>query len=117
MVPLFLYTLLRIYVSRYIKDNKRDGLARKSCHRFVNSSDRLSITIGKRLDVLSDPFEDSRETKFMTLHRAVNECVAFHPCDLDVKAVSTQEDVGGGEGDTPIAVEKAVIIAERFHQG
>ena len=71
----------------------------------------------KRLYLLSNPFEDPRETKFMTLHPAVDECVAFRPCDLDIRAISTQEDIGGGEGDTLIAIKKAVIIPERFHQG
>src|SRR5438270_3326032 len=36
--------------------------------------------------------------------------------DLDVETVAAQEYVGGGEGNPLVAVDEAVIVAERLHQ-
>ncbi len=37
--------------------------------------------------------------------------------DLDVKIIAPQEYVGGSESDTFIAIEEAVVVSERLHQG
>ena len=68
------------------------------------------------LDVLTDPVEDLGKAEFVPVHRAVDERVSVQALDLDVKAVASQEDIGGGESDALIAVEEAVVVAERLHQ-
>jgi hypothetical protein len=70
----------------------------------------------KGFDVLTDPIEDLGKAEFVPLHRAVDECVCVQALDLDVKAVASQEDIGGGESDALVAVDEAVIVAERLHQ-
>jgi hypothetical protein len=66
--------------------------------------------------VLRDPVEDLGKAEFVPVQRAVDERMSVEALDLDVKAVASQEDIGGGEGDALIAVEEAVIVAERLHQ-
>src|ERR1700723_2903071 len=70
----------------------------------------------KGFDVLTDPVEDLGKAEFVPVDRAVDERVSIQALDLDVKAVASQEDIGGGESDALIAVEEAVIVAERLHQ-
>ena len=70
----------------------------------------------KGFDVLTDPVEDLGKAEFVPVHRADDERVSLKALDLDVKAVASQEDIGGGESDALIAVEEAVIVAERLHQ-
>ena len=72
--------------------------------------------LNNRLDVLTDPVEDLGEAEFVPLHRSNDECVSIPAFDLDVKAIAPQEDIGGGERDALIAVEEAVVVAERLHQ-
>ena len=66
--------------------------------------------------MLADPVEDLGKAEFVPLHRAIDERVSVQALDVDVKAVASQEDIGGGESDALIAVEEAVIVAERLHQ-
>ncbi len=42
--------------------------------------------------------------------------MSLNALDLDVEAITPQKDVGGGEGDALIAVEEAVVVAERLHE-
>jgi hypothetical protein len=72
--------------------------------------------LNERLDVLTDPVEDLGKAEFVPLHRADDECVSHLALDLDVKAIAPQEDIGGSEGDALVAVEKPMVIAERFHE-
>jgi hypothetical protein len=66
--------------------------------------------------VLTDPVKDLGKAEFVPVHRAVNESVCVQAPDLDVKAVASQKDIGSGESDALIAIEEAVVIAERLHQ-
>lgn len=66
--------------------------------------------------MLTDPVEDLGEAEFVPVQRAVDERVSVQAFDLDVKAVASQEDIGGGESNALIAVEEAVVVAERLHQ-
>jgi len=72
--------------------------------------------LNKGLDVLTDPVEDLGKAEFVPVHRAGDERVSVQAFDLDVKAVASQEDIGGGESDALIAVEEAMVVAERLHQ-
>ncbi len=74
------------------------------------------MVLAKRPHVLADPVKNLRETKFPAIHRAVNKLVPCLRIDFDVETVAPQEDVGGSEGDPLVAVEKAVVVAERLHQ-
>ena len=67
--------------------------------------------------MLPDPIEDPREAELTPIHRAVDECVALRPRYLDVKSISPQEDVGCSESDTLVAIEEAMVISQRLHQG
>jgi len=64
----------------------------------------------KGLEVLTDPVEDLGEAEFVPIHGAVDEGVSVQAFDLDVKAVRSQEHIGGGEGDARITVEEAVVV-------
>ncbi len=66
--------------------------------------------------MLTNPFENLGKAEFVPLHRANDECVSILAFDFDVEAVAPQEDVGGGEGDALVAVEEAVVVAERLHK-
>ena len=72
--------------------------------------------LNKGLDVLTDPVEDLGKAEFVPVHRAGDERVSVQAFDLDVKAVASQEDIGGGESDALIAVEEAVVDTEQLHQ-
>ena len=66
--------------------------------------------------MLADPVEDLGKSKFVTLHRTNDERISVQAFDLDVRAVAPQENIGGGESDALVAVEEAVVVAERLHQ-
>jgi hypothetical protein len=66
--------------------------------------------------VLTDPVKDLGKAEFVPVHRAVDESVCVQAPDLDVKAVASQKDIGSGESDALIAIEEALVIAERLHQ-
>jgi hypothetical protein len=70
----------------------------------------------KGLNILAHPVEYLGEAEFVPVHRAVNERVSLQAFDLDVKTVAPQEDISGCECDALIAVDEAVIVAERIHQ-
>jgi hypothetical protein len=53
------------------------------------------------------------KAEFVPVHCADDERVPVQAFDLDVRAVAPQDDIGGGEGDALIAVEEAVVVAER----
>jgi hypothetical protein len=72
--------------------------------------------LDKGSDVLTDPVEDWGKTEFAPVHRANDECVSILGFYLDVKAVPAEEDIGGSESDALIAVEEAMVVAERLHQ-
>ena len=77
--------------------------------------------LAKRLYVPSNPFTDLRQAKLAAVHcspdkAAINELVPSFRIDFDVEPIASQEDISGGEGDPLVAVEKAVIVAERLHQ-
>jgi hypothetical protein len=63
-----------------------------------------------------DPIEDASEAEFATVHGAVDEFVSFFCPYLDVETIAPQEDVSGSEGNSLVAIEKAVIVAQRLHQ-
>ncbi len=72
--------------------------------------------LNEGLDVLADPFEDLGKTKFVSIHRAIDERISVQTLDVDVRAIAPQENIGGGESDALISVEEAVIVGERLHQ-
>jgi len=76
---------------------------------------RLSLTM-KRLGVLAEPLKNLGKAKLVPLHRAVNELVSGRSFDFDVEAVAAQEDIGGSEGNALVAIEEAVVVAERLHE-
>jgi hypothetical protein len=61
--------------------------------------------------VLANPIADTRETKLLPLHRAVDEIVPLQRIDINVQAVESEEDIRSGERGPLIAVDKAVIVA------
>ena len=67
--------------------------------------------------MLTDPVEDLRKAEFVSIHRSVDKRLSVQAFDLNVKAIASQDDIGGSESDAFIAVEEAVIVAERLHQG
>ena len=66
--------------------------------------------------MLTDPVKDLRKAEFVPVHRAVDERVSVQAFDLNVKAIASQKHIGGSESDALIAVEEAVVVAERLHQ-
>ena len=67
--------------------------------------------------MLPYPIKDFRETELTPIHRAVDECESLLACHIYVKSVSPQEDVGRSESDTLVAIEEAMVISQRLHQG
>src|SRR5580693_1540785 len=78
-------------------------------------SNALAI-LAKRLPVPANPVENASEPELAAIHGAVDKLVSFFCRYLDVETVAPQEDVGRGEGDALVAVEEAVIVAQRLHQ-
>ena len=66
--------------------------------------------------MLTDPVEDLGKAELVPFHRARNERVSILAFDLDVKPIAPEKNIGGGESDAFVAIEKTVIIAERLHQ-
>ena len=54
--------------------------------------------------MLTEPVKDLGKAEFVPVDRAVDERVSVHAFDLNVKAMASQEDVGGGESDALIAI-------------
>src|ERR1700685_2934514 len=74
------------------------------------------IRLAKRLCMAANPVDDSDEAEFVAIHGAGDELVPGCAFEFDVEAVTAQKNVGGGEGDALVAVEEAVVVAERFHE-
>ena len=72
--------------------------------------------LAKRLYVLAYPIEDLSKAKFQAVHRAVDELVPLPCIDFEVEPDASREDVRGTKGDPLVAVEDAVIAAQRLHQ-
>src|SRR5436305_5084835 len=75
------------------------------------------MVLAKRFDVLLYPIENLWEAKFVALHRAIDKGMCLCPTDLNVKTIAPQKDVGGGKSDALIAIQKAMVISQRLHQG
>ena len=52
----------------------------------------------------------------MAVHRAIDERVSSFAIYFQFEPVGPEQDIGGGEGDPLVAVDEAVIVAERLHQ-
>src|SRR5580698_1730878 len=79
-------------------------------------SKTVRTVLAKRPYVLADPVENLGETEFAVIHKAVDKFVPSFGFHLDIKAVASQKDVGGRESNPLVAVEEAVIVAQRLHQ-
>ena len=66
--------------------------------------------------MLTDPVEDLREAEFVSVHRSVDKRISVQAFDLHVKAIASQKHIGGRESNALIAIEEAVVVAERLHQ-
>jgi len=49
--------------------------------------------------VLTDPVEDLRKAEFVSIHRSVDKRLSVQAFDLNVKAIASQDDIGGSESD------------------
>lgn len=65
---------------------------------------------------MTDPVQDLGETEFVPGHRAVKEFVSSFAFYFQFEAVSLEENISSGEGDSLVAVDESVIVAERLHQ-
>ena len=62
----------------------------------------------------TDPVKNLDKTEFVPVHGTGDERVSVRAADLDVIAVTPEEDIGGGESDALIAAHETVVVAERF---
>jgi hypothetical protein len=70
----------------------------------------LLLALAKRPSVLPNPVEDFWEAELAAIHRAVNEFVPCLRIDFDIEAVA----FSGSEGNSLVAVEKAVVVVEEL---
>ncbi len=73
--------------------------------------------LADRLRLLADPVEDIREAEFVALHRAVDEFISVKRGNFEDEAIEFEEGCRRCECYALIAVDEAVIICQRFHQG
>jgi hypothetical protein len=66
--------------------------------------------------MFSDPVEDMRKIEFMSFYRAIDKSMAIPGIHLYEIAIPPEEDVGGGESDALIAVDKSMVVGKGFHQ-
>jgi len=66
--------------------------------------------------VLTDPVEDLGKAEPASVHRAGDKLFPLQAADIDVKTIATQENIRCGEGYALVAIDKCVIVPERFHQ-
>ena len=67
--------------------------------------------------MLTHPDKNLRKAEFMPRYRAIDKRVSVYSFNFEIEAVASQEDVSSSEGDALIAVNEAVVVTERLHQG
>jgi hypothetical protein len=90
-------------------------LRRSECQRKLPSLSKLPRS-SELLGVKTEPIQYLRKPKFVRSYGADDKLVPIFSFDINVTPVATKENVGRGECDPLVAVEKAVIVAERLHQ-
>jgi hypothetical protein len=64
-----------------------------------------------------DPDKNLAKSEFMLGYRAVDESVSIYLFHFDIETVVSQEDISGSEGDALVAVDEAMVVGERLHEG
>jgi len=76
----------------------------------------LTCALSQRFHVFSHPLYNPREPEFTPLHRSVDKLKSLLACDINIETIAAQENVGSSKSNALVTVEKAVVVAKRFHQ-
>ena len=66
--------------------------------------------------MFSNPVEDVRKIEFMPRYRAIDKSMAIRGIHFYEIAISPEKDVGCGESDALIAVNKSMVVGKGLHQ-
>jgi hypothetical protein len=76
-----------------------------------------SSLFARRLEVLADPDKNLGKAKFLPGYRAVDKSVSIYSFHFEIETVASQEHISSSEGDALVAVDEAMVVAQRLQEG